>query len=508
MHTFIAFPDDSPSFLNHNKSRRHLQKFGQDVTHIKTSFGVQMNTNAVERIHADVERRILLAQRFPCKCLHPKGQGHDLIVEDFDDGSSSYRRYQLAEYMENTRSFGIINDNSYQSPHSEMIETRAGSHKTRKHPANEWTQNGSMQHQPRMVNHNQVMNVGDYGRPHIGLNINEISLVGGQVTCLDDYRHRNILMVQPLIRVRKEGITERVRINAIMKFRITDLACNDDVFLGLGSGCGLGSVRSLDSGHGPGSTGCQLDSDWVVIAWIVDMDWIVVIDWVAHTDWIVDMDWVAYRADRRLPIIAIIIVGVRVTTVMYRYNDGIGLKAPICSGKYWIFKIFHRRCIDEKSLSIFDRAITADQEITMTRLVMAGWRMRGWDLQSVLMDVNRLKSLIEVHLQDLLDQPEYRHMGRLPLLTDGPQRSRIVFTNATLREICTEKMTRHPEVEKEGRLSKIDRTNSMVEIQRRIFSRRVIAMGATNLASGRMRVPSAISVSVRSAEWATLFVGF
>ncbi len=46
-----------------------------------------------------------------------------------------------------------------------------------------------------------VINVGDYGCPHIGLNINEIFLVGGQVTCLDDYRHRNILVVQPLMEI-------------------------------------------------------------------------------------------------------------------------------------------------------------------------------------------------------------------------------------------------------------------------------------------------------------------
>ncbi|KAK0218503.1 hypothetical protein EDD85DRAFT_942357 [Armillaria nabsnona] len=78
MHTFITFPDDSPSFLNHNKSRRHLQKFGQDVTHIKTSFGVQMNTNAVERIHADVERRILLARRYTVmrRLIHTHFQAH------------------------------------------------------------------------------------------------------------------------------------------------------------------------------------------------------------------------------------------------------------------------------------------------------------------------------------------------------------------------------------------------------------------------------------------------
>ncbi len=50
-----------------------------------------------------------------------------------------------------------------------------------------------------------VINVSDYGRPHIGLNINEISLAGGQVTCLDDYRQRNACTVQPIIRAGERG---------------------------------------------------------------------------------------------------------------------------------------------------------------------------------------------------------------------------------------------------------------------------------------------------------------
>ncbi len=50
-----------------------------------------------------------------------------------------------------------------------------------------------------------VINVSDYGSPHIGLNINKISLAGGQVTCSDDYRQRSACTVQPIIRAGERG---------------------------------------------------------------------------------------------------------------------------------------------------------------------------------------------------------------------------------------------------------------------------------------------------------------
>ncbi|KAK0243632.1 hypothetical protein EDD85DRAFT_784182 [Armillaria nabsnona] len=60
MHTFIAFPDHSTSLLSHNKSWRYLQEIR--TRHKRTQVELtQTQTNAVERTHAGVERRILLA---------------------------------------------------------------------------------------------------------------------------------------------------------------------------------------------------------------------------------------------------------------------------------------------------------------------------------------------------------------------------------------------------------------------------------------------------------------
>ncbi|KAK0237415.1 hypothetical protein EDD85DRAFT_789580 [Armillaria nabsnona] len=62
MHAFIAFPDHSTSLLSHNKSWRYLQEIR--TRHKRTQVELtQTQTNAVERTHAGVERRILLAPR-------------------------------------------------------------------------------------------------------------------------------------------------------------------------------------------------------------------------------------------------------------------------------------------------------------------------------------------------------------------------------------------------------------------------------------------------------------
>ncbi|KAK0224533.1 hypothetical protein EDD85DRAFT_795967 [Armillaria nabsnona] len=56
----ITFPDHSTSLLSHNKSWRYLQEIG--TRHKRTQVELtQTQTNAVERTHAGVERRILLA---------------------------------------------------------------------------------------------------------------------------------------------------------------------------------------------------------------------------------------------------------------------------------------------------------------------------------------------------------------------------------------------------------------------------------------------------------------
>ncbi|PBK95035.1 hypothetical protein ARMGADRAFT_1028470 [Armillaria gallica] len=307
-----------------------------------------------------------------------------------------------------------------------------------------------------------VINIGDYGRPHIGLNINEVSLVGGQVICLDDYRHRNILVVQPLIRVRKEGMP-------VMTMYFWDLVVD------VAWGACVAWIVDTDW------VVCAywiVDSDWVVIAWIVSMDWIDVIDWVAELYWAV----VLYSTV--LP---------STSSLGLRWNNN-----NICC--FFI----NKRMVHQNEPGMQDGI---------------GWKahfVRGND------DQLRRRPDLQDFLPDLLGQPEYRRMGRLPLLTDGPQRSRIVFTNAMLREICTysnqasccvpsskgKDITKLWFAGKDDPAPRGGKRRSMVEVQRRILSRRVITMGATNLASGRMRVPSATSVSVRSAELATLSVGF
>ncbi|KAK0237531.1 hypothetical protein EDD85DRAFT_789688 [Armillaria nabsnona] len=56
----ITFPDHSTSLLSHNKSWRYLQEIR--TRHKRTQVELtQTQTNAVERTHAGVERRILLA---------------------------------------------------------------------------------------------------------------------------------------------------------------------------------------------------------------------------------------------------------------------------------------------------------------------------------------------------------------------------------------------------------------------------------------------------------------